>query len=84
MLGGSRTPCTSSQWTFPLDVTEQSSVDGAVAEVLRREARLDGLVACAGVGLAGALEDTDEDEAKRNFDTNFFGTARSFVRCFLR
>jgi short-subunit dehydrogenase len=28
------------------------------------------------VGLAGSLEDTDEDEAKRTFDTNFFGTAR--------
>ena len=38
--------------------------------------RLDGLVACAGVGLAGSLEDTEDDEAKRNFDTNFFGTAR--------
>jgi NAD(P)-dependent dehydrogenase (short-subunit alcohol dehydrogenase family) len=77
VYGGSRTPCTSSQWThLPLDVTEQSSVDGAVADVLRRESRLDGLVACAGVGLAGSLEDTDEDEAKWNFDTNFFGTAR--------
>jgi NAD(P)-dependent dehydrogenase (short-subunit alcohol dehydrogenase family) len=77
VYGGSRTPCTSPQWThLPLDVTEQSSVDGAVADVLRRESRLDGLVTCAGVGLAGSLEDTDDDEAKRNFDTNFFGTAR--------
>jgi short-subunit dehydrogenase len=28
------------------------------------------------VGLAGSLEDTEDDEAKRHFDTNFFGTAR--------
>jgi NAD(P)-dependent dehydrogenase (short-subunit alcohol dehydrogenase family) len=77
VYGGSRTPCTSSKWThLPLDVTEQSSVDAAVADVLRRESRLDGLVACAGVGLAGSLEDTEDDEAKRHFDTNFFGTAR--------
>jgi NAD(P)-dependent dehydrogenase (short-subunit alcohol dehydrogenase family) len=77
VYGGSRTPCTSSLWThLVLDVTEQGSVDAAVADVLRRGSRLDGLVACAGVGLAGSLEDTDDDEAKRNFDTNFFGTAR--------
>ena len=77
VYGGSRTPCTSSKWThLLLDVTEQSSVDAAVADVLRRESRLDGLVACAGVGLAGSLEDTEDDEAKRHFDTNFFGTAR--------
>src|SRR5262245_20819055 len=77
VYGGSRRPCTPSQWTHvPLDVTEQSSVDAAVADVLRQESRLDALVACAGVGLAGSLEDTDDDEAKRNFDTNFFGTAR--------
>jgi NAD(P)-dependent dehydrogenase (short-subunit alcohol dehydrogenase family) len=77
VYGGSRSACTSSQWRhLPLDVTEQSSVDAAVADVLRAESRLDGLVACAGVGLAGSIEDTDDDEAKRNFDTNFFGTAR--------
>ena len=77
VYGGSRTSCTSSQWAhLPLDVTDQSSVDAAVAEVLRRELRLDALVACAGVGLAGSLEDTEDDEARRHFETNFFGTAR--------
>ena len=66
VYGGSRTPCTSSKWThLLLDVTEQSSVDAAVAEVLRRESRLDGLVACAGVGLAGSLEDTEDDGTAR-------------------
>src|SRR5262245_55660349 len=77
VYAGRRTPCTSSKWThLPLDVTEQSSVEAAVADVLRRESRLDGLVACAGVGLAGSVEDTEDDEAKQHFDTNFFGTAR--------
>jgi NAD(P)-dependent dehydrogenase (short-subunit alcohol dehydrogenase family) len=52
-------------------------VDAAVAEALRRESRLDALVACAGVGLAGSIEDTEDDEAKRQFETNFFGTART-------
>jgi NAD(P)-dependent dehydrogenase (short-subunit alcohol dehydrogenase family) len=78
VYGGSRTSCNPSQWThLPLDITQQGSVDAAVGEVLRRESRLDALVACAGIGLAGSLEDTDDDEAKRQFDTNFFGTART-------
>jgi NAD(P)-dependent dehydrogenase (short-subunit alcohol dehydrogenase family) len=78
VYGGSRTSCNPSQWAhLPLDVTVQGSVDAAVGEVLRRESRLDALVACAGIGLAGSLEDTDDDEAKRQFDTNFFGTART-------
>jgi NAD(P)-dependent dehydrogenase (short-subunit alcohol dehydrogenase family) len=78
VYGGSRTTCSPSQWThLPLDITEQDSVDAAVAEVLRRESRLDALVACACMGLAASLEDTDDDEAKRQFDTNFFGTART-------
>ena len=77
VYGGSRTPCMSSRWShLALDVTNQGSVDAAVANVLRRESRLDALVACAGVGLAGSLEDTDDDEAKQHFETNFFGTAR--------
>ena len=41
------------------------------------KSRLDALVACAGMGLAGSLEDTDDDEARRQFDTNFFGTTRT-------
>ena len=77
VYGGSRTICDLSWTHLPLDITDQGSVDAAVAEVLRRESRLDGLVACAGMGLAGSLEDTDDDEAKRQFDTNFFGTTRT-------
>jgi NAD(P)-dependent dehydrogenase (short-subunit alcohol dehydrogenase family) len=78
VYGGSRTLCDSSGWVHvPLDITDPASVDAAVAEVLRRESRLDGLVACAGMGIAGSLEDTDDDEARRQFDTNFFGTTRT-------
>jgi NAD(P)-dependent dehydrogenase (short-subunit alcohol dehydrogenase family) len=77
VYGGSRTACETSGWTYlPLDVTDETSANAAVAEILRRESRLDGLIACAGVGLAGSVEDTADDEAKRHFDTNFFGTAR--------
>ena len=77
VYGGSRTACETHGWTYlPLDVTDENSANSAVADILRRESRLDALIACAGVGLAGSVEDTTDDEAKRHFDTNFFGTAR--------
>jgi NAD(P)-dependent dehydrogenase (short-subunit alcohol dehydrogenase family) len=77
VYGASRSLCAPEQWTYlRLDVTDATSVSGVVEEVLRREGRIDALVNCAGVGLAGALEDTADDEAMRHFDTNFFGTTR--------
>jgi NAD(P)-dependent dehydrogenase (short-subunit alcohol dehydrogenase family) len=77
VYGGSRTTCTPDYWTYlPLDVTQEDSARAFVAEMLRREGRIDALVSCAGVGLAGALEDTGDDEAAQHFETNFFGATR--------
>lgn len=38
--------------------------------------RLDGLVACAGWGLAGPVEDTPIADARAQLETNFWGTVR--------
>ena len=59
-----------------MDVTDEASVERAVGEVMRREGRIDALVHCSGVSLAGSFEDTTVEEAKRQFDTNFFGAVR--------
>lgn len=59
-----------------MDVDDESSVNAGVAEVLRQAARIDAVVNNAGWGYAGALEDTTVDEARRQFDTNFFGMHR--------
>lgn len=61
---------------LPLDVTSDESVRACVAEVMSRAGRLDVLINNAGVDLLGALEETSMDEAKRLFETNFFGVAR--------
>jgi NAD(P)-dependent dehydrogenase (short-subunit alcohol dehydrogenase family) len=60
-----------------LDVTSEESVAAAVAEVMRREGRIDLLVNNAGftVGPAGA-EESSTEQAQSIFDTNFFGTVR--------
>jgi NAD(P)-dependent dehydrogenase (short-subunit alcohol dehydrogenase family) len=78
VYGGSRRACSPATWAYlPLDVTDRSSVDQFVAEILTREDRIDVLVTSAGMGLAGAVEDTDDDEALRQLDVNFFGTCRA-------
>ena len=58
------------------DITDEEQVRAAVAEVIRREGRIDILVNNAGFGISGAIEYTDTEEAKRQFDVNFFGMVR--------
>ncbi|MBJ6762566.1 SDR family oxidoreductase [Myxococcaceae bacterium JPH2] len=61
---------------IPMDVTRDDSVKQAVGEVLTREGRIDVVVNNAGYGLAGSIEDTSLDEARLQFETNFFGVMR--------
>lgn len=59
-----------------LNVDDPSSVEQAVEALVAREGRLDGVVYCAGYGVAGPVEETDDDEAKAVFETNLFGALR--------
>lgn len=64
------------------DVTDAAAVAEAVARVQAAEGRIDAVVACAGWGIAGSVEDTSDAEARAQFDTNFFG-ALNTVRAVL-
>lgn len=59
-----------------MDVTDDASVRKAVDEIIRNEGRLDVVVNNAGIAFAGAVEDTAVEEAKAQFDVNFFGVLR--------
>lgn len=60
-----------------LDVTDDASVESVVAEVMRREGRIDLLVNNAGstVSPAGA-EESSTEQSQSVFDINFFGIVR--------
>jgi NAD(P)-dependent dehydrogenase (short-subunit alcohol dehydrogenase family) len=61
---------------LPLDVTDDESVASAVREVLGRSGRIDVLVNNAGLGVAGAAEESSIEQARALFDTNLFGSMR--------
>ena len=58
------------------DVTNDRSVEQAVAAVLDREQRLDIVVNNAGMGIAGPVENTSIEQAKSQLEVNFFGAFR--------
>jgi NAD(P)-dependent dehydrogenase (short-subunit alcohol dehydrogenase family) len=59
-----------------LDVDSEISVNSAVKRIFEKEGRMDVVVNAAGFGIVGAVEDTSLSEAKKQFETNFFGVVR--------
>jgi NAD(P)-dependent dehydrogenase (short-subunit alcohol dehydrogenase family) len=77
VYGASRHPAAGSgAEPVAMDVTDDVSVREAVTRIIDREGRIDILVNNAGVALAGAVEDTTVEEARKQFDVNFFGVLR--------
>ncbi len=61
---------------FPMDVCSDDSVRRGIHFVIEKAGRIDVLINNAGYALDGALEETSLEEAKAQFETNFFGVAR--------
>ncbi|MFO7611241.1 MAG: SDR family oxidoreductase [Clostridia bacterium] len=56
-----------------MDVADRESVARAVRKVIAKAGGIDIIINNAGMGIAGSIEDTSYEEAKMQFDTNFFG-----------
>jgi NAD(P)-dependent dehydrogenase (short-subunit alcohol dehydrogenase family) len=57
-----------------LDIADPDSIEQAVGAVVAESGGVYALVNNAGVGLRGCLEDCSEEEIRRLFETNLFGT----------
>jgi NAD(P)-dependent dehydrogenase (short-subunit alcohol dehydrogenase family) len=62
---------------LPLDVRDDASVAACLASVIGTAGRLDVLINNAGFEQAGALEELSLEEARAQFETNFFGVVRT-------
>jgi len=59
-----------------MEVTDDSSVNEAVQAIVRKAGPIQHLINNAGYAMSGALEETSIDEARQQFETNFFGVLR--------
>jgi len=59
-----------------MEVTDDASVNEAIQSVEKKAGPVQLLVNNAGYVVTGALEETSIEEAKQQFDTNFFGVLR--------
>jgi NAD(P)-dependent dehydrogenase (short-subunit alcohol dehydrogenase family) len=59
--------------SLPLDVTDHEQIADAVSETQRAFGSIDVLVNNAGYGYMAAVEEGDDADVRRMFDTNYFG-----------
>ena len=62
--------------TLALDVTDEQSMQAAVAEIERAEGAVGVLINNAGYSQSGAIETVPLDAVRRQFETNVFGLVR--------
>ncbi len=60
-----------------LDVTDDASVEKAVADIIKNAGRIDVLVNNAGIMSIGITEAFTMEQVQRQFDVNFYGTVRT-------
>lgn len=67
---------TNRAFSILLDITDEQSIERNVEKLVSKFERVDVLVNNAGVGFAGAIEETSMEEVREVFEANFFGTLK--------
>lgn len=64
-----------------MDVNNESDIRQVVQQIIEKHGKLDVVIANAGNGIAGAIEETSIDEVRYQFETNFFGVVKTIQAC---
>lgn len=64
-----------------MDVNDADGIEAVVKHIVQQQGRLDAVVCNAGNGIAGAIEDTSEHEARTQMETCFFGAVKTIQAC---
>lgn len=64
-----------------MDVNKESDIQQVVKQIIDTHGKLDVIIANAGNGIAGAIEETSIDEVRYQFETNFFGVVKTIQAC---
>ncbi len=62
---------------YSCDVADHKKLKSIFDEIYKEYGEIDMLITCAGYGLSGAIELLKEEDAEKQFDVNFFGTANA-------
>ncbi len=64
-----------------LDVNNAAQTADVVKQIVEAEGHLDAVVCNAGNGIFGPIEGTTEEEARAQFETNYFGALKTIQAC---
>ncbi len=78
VYGTSRKPFSGDTSFEPLvlDVNDKNSIDNAISFILKEHNTIDVLINCAGWGIGGPIELSEEKDIRQIMETNFFGVDR--------
>ena len=58
------------------DVTNAEQIADVTKKIFEKEKHIDFLVNCAGMGISGSVENSEDKQIAKIFDVNFFGTVK--------
>lgn len=64
-----------------IDINNDLEIQTVVKQIIDTHGYLNAVIANAGNGIAGAIEETSIDEVRYQFETNFFGTVKTIQAC---
>ena len=64
-----------------MDVNIETDIQSVLNQIIDNHGQLDAVIANAGNGLSGAVEETSIEEVRYQFETNFFGVVKTIHAC---